>query len=113
MFLRVLSLKRCREIFSAIARDGDLVGRLHKRLQSFDPDYPAGEVSPDKVVSSYMKALEQCFVYSLPGMRMGDETPLPLAIQVQHAVFCRLLAESGEKVPIHVFLTQKEIDAEV
>ena len=111
VFLRAVTLKRCGEIFSAIAQDGELVCRLDERLSDFDPDYPAGEVAPGKVVSSYMNTLEQCFVISFPGARMGDETPLPLAIQVQHAVFCRLLAESGEKVPIGVFLSQKELES--
>ena len=106
IFLRSITTKQFREICSAIARDEDLMNRI---TELSDPDSAEEEKEPADLVRSFMDTMEHRFVYSLPGMRLGDEAPLSLAIQVQHAVFCRMLAENGGMVPIHAFLSDEEI----
>lgn len=108
IFLRSITTKQYREICSAIARDEDLMNRI---AELSDPDSTEEEKGPADLVRSFMDTMEHRFVYSLPGMCMGDEAPLSLAIQVQHAIFCRMLAENGdgEKVPIRAFLSDREL----
>jgi len=129
IFLRAITKKRENEIISHMAGDKALSQAVTNRLNYFDEKYSDGEdddmeeipeemIPPqekkpetdEERIAFLMKQYERSLVYSLPGMHMGDEAPLPLAIQTQSWIMSRCLAsEDAENIPIGALYSEEEI----
>ena len=117
IFLRAITKTRKEEILEGVAENKDLVRKVKTKMQTAmekEESEPEAKLpgTDAGILEAYLDNTERRFMYSLPGMRMGDEAPVSLAIEIQSAIFRKKLAEERNiPVPIGAFLTREEIQS--
>lgn len=117
IFLRAITKTRKEEILEGVAENKDLVRKVKTKMQTAmeeEESEPEAKLpgTDAGILEAYLDSTERRFMYSLPGMRMGDEAPVSLAIEIQSAIFRKKLAEERNiPVPIGAFLTREEIQS--